>query len=156
MPIFTHNAYMGKRQVTPPVPRDAALRQIDVLESVGVQPQRMAIGHVCCLDDPKADIPIQIAKRGAFVGFDRVTLEILPDADRVVMVMALVNAGYADHLLLSSDFAVGQALKKNGGPGLGQTAAVFGPQLLKAGLDETVLRKILVDNPRRFLAHVPK
>jgi phosphotriesterase-related protein len=155
VPIFTHNAYLGRRPATPPVPRDAALRQIDALESAGVKPRSMAIGHVCCLDDPKADIPIQIAKRGAFVGFDRVTLEVLPDADRVVMVMALVEAGFADHLLLSSDFAVAQALKKNGGPGLGQTATVFGPKLLKAGMDEGTLRKILVDNPKRFLAHVP-
>jgi phosphotriesterase-related protein len=156
VPIFTHNAYLGRRPVTPPVPRDAALGQIDVLESMGVRPQSMAIGHVCCLDDPKADIAIQIAKRGAFVGFDRVTLEVLPDADRVVMVMALANAGYADHLLLSSDFAMGQALKKNGGAGLGQTATVFGPKLLRAGMDEATLRRILVDNPRRFLAYVPR
>jgi hypothetical protein len=57
----------------------------------------------------------QVAKRGAFVGFDRVTLEgILPDADRVVMVMSFVDAGYADQLLLSSDFSQEKALKKNG------------------------------------------
>jgi phosphotriesterase-related protein len=152
VPIFTHNAYMGRR----PVPQEAALRQIDVLESAGVEPRSMAIGHVCCLDDPKADIPIQIAQRGAFVGFDRVTLEVLPDADRVAMVMAFVEAGYADHLLLSSDFAVGQALNENGGPGLGQTATVFAPRLLKAGMTEAMLRRILVDNPRRFLAFIPK
>jgi predicted metal-dependent phosphotriesterase family hydrolase len=28
--------------------------------------------------------------------------------------------------------------------------------LLKAGVDEATLRRVLVDNPRRFLAHVPK
>jgi phosphotriesterase-related protein len=73
VPVFTHNAYTGKRQVQTPIPRDTALRQLDLLEAQGAKPQNLAIGHVCCLDDPKAEIAIQLAKRGAFVGFDRVT-----------------------------------------------------------------------------------
>jgi phosphotriesterase-related protein len=156
VPVFTHNAYTGKRQVPTPVPRDAALGQLDLLESVGAKPQNLAIGHVCCLDDPKAEIAIQLAKRGAFVGFDRVTLATMPDPDRVIMVMAMAEAGVASQLLLSSDFYSEPALKKNGGPGLAQTATVFGPLLIKAGMSEAMLRRILVDNPRRFLAFVPK
>jgi phosphotriesterase-related protein len=157
VPVFTHNAYTGKRQVQTPIPREAALRQLDLLEAQGAKPQNLAIGHVCCLDDPKAEVAIQLAKRGAFVGFDRVTLTaIMPDEDRVAMILAMVNAGFADHVLISSDFYSQQALKTNGGPGLGQAATVFGPRLLKAGLPETTLRRILVDNPRRFLAFVPR
>ena len=157
VPVFTHNPYTGKRQVQTPVPRDAALRQLDILESTGAKPQNLAIGHVCCLDDPKAEIANALAKRGAFVGFDRVTLTgIMPDEDRVAMIMAMVNAGNADHVLISSDFYSQAALKKNGGPGLGQAATVFGPMLLKAGLPPATLHSILVDNPRRFLAFVPK
>ena len=38
LPIFTHNAY----GTGPNVPADAGLRQLDVLESVGVKPQRIA------------------------------------------------------------------------------------------------------------------
>ena len=78
LPIFTHNAYASK--ANPPVPRDAALRQVDLLEGAGVNLQHLAIGHVCCLDDPTAEVARQVAKRGAYVGFDRVTLEFLPDA----------------------------------------------------------------------------
>jgi phosphotriesterase-related protein len=155
LPVFTHNAYTGTRTTPNPVPHDAALRQLDVLEGAGAKPGRLAIGHICCLDDPKAEVAQQLAKRGAFVGFDRVTIPIVPDAERVVMIMAMVEAGYADHVLLSSDFAVANSLKKNGGAGIGQAATVFGPMLLKAGLPETTLHRILVDNPRRFLAFVP-
>ena len=156
LPIFTHNAYSGKRQVQPPIPKDAALRQLDILEKAGAKPASIAIGHVCCLDDPKAETAIAIAKRGAFVGFDRVTLMTMPDADRVIMATAIAEAGYADHLLLSSDFYSEAALKKNGGAGLAQTATVFGPLLLAAGMTEHMLRGILVDNPRRFLCFSPK
>jgi predicted metal-dependent phosphotriesterase family hydrolase len=65
-----------------------------ILESAGVNPQRVAIGHLCCHDDPKAEIPIAIAKRGAFVGFDRVVsgVMILPDEKRLQMALALLEA----------------------------------------------------------------
>ena len=72
------------------------------------------------------------------------------------MIKAFLDAGHADHLLLSSDFATGRALKKNGGPGVAQTVTAFGPLLTKAGVPEATLKKILVDNPKRFLAFVPK
>ena len=156
LPIFTHNAYTGTRPVTTPIPMDTALKQLDVLESAGANPRHVAIGHVCCLDDVKAEIPKQLAKRGVFVGFDRVTLPIVPDPQKVTTILAFLEAGYVDRLLLSSDFATGRALKKNGGPGIAQTVTVFGPMLLEAGVSEATLRHILVDNPRRFLAFAPK
>src|SRR5262245_42393169 len=157
IPIFTHNAYTGVRVVDPPVPMDAALKQLDVLEAAGADVKHVAIGHVCCLDDPNVETAKALAKRGVFVGFDRVTINaIIPDDKRVAMVLAFLDAGHADRLLLSSDFSSGRALKKNGGPGVAQTVTVFAPMLAKAGVGETVLRRILVENPKRFLGVVPK
>lgn len=156
LPVFTHNPYTGLRAADPPVPMDAALRQLDVLEAAGADPRHVAIGHVCCLSDVKADIPKQLAKRGVFVGFDRVGIPIVPDPQKVATILAFLEAGYADHLLLSSYFSSGRGLKRNGGPGIAQTVTVFGPMLTKAGVDDVTLRKILVDNPRRFLAVVQK
>jgi predicted metal-dependent phosphotriesterase family hydrolase len=72
------------------------------------------------------------------------------------MILAFLEAGHTDQLLLSSDFANGRGLKKNGGPGVGLTVTTFAPMLTKAGVSEAVLHRILVDNPRRFLAVVPK
>lgn len=157
IPIFTHNAYTGVRVVDPPVPMDAALKQLDVLESAGADVRHLAIGHVCCLDDPNVATAKALARRGVFVGFDRVTINvIIPDEKRVAMILTFLDAGHTDRLLLSSDFATGRALKKNGGPGIAQTVTAFAPTLAKAGVSETVLRGILHDNPRRFLAFVPK
>jgi phosphotriesterase-related protein len=154
LPIFTHNAYTGVRASS--VPRDSALRQLDVLEGAGVKPQSVAIGHVCCLDEPTAEIAKAVAKRGAFVGFDRVTIEaIIPDARRAAMLLALLDAGYADQVLLSSDFSSARSLKKNGGAGLAQAATVFAPMLVKAGASQAAVSRILDDNPRRFLAFRP-
>ncbi len=132
-----------------------ALEQLDVLESAGVHPARVAIGHVGGLNDPAAEVPKAIAKRGAFVGFDR--QGGAGDGIQVKMVMAMLEAGYADKLLFSSDFAIGgNQLRHNGGPGYAKTVTVFVPKLREAGVDETTLHGILVDNPRRLLAFVPK
>ena len=100
LPIFTHNAY----GTGPNVPKDAGLRQLDAFESVGVSPERVAIGHSCCLDDPSAEVVKAIAKRGAYVGFDRVTGGLVPDDKKVAMILAFLEAGYVDRLLLSSDY----------------------------------------------------
>jgi phosphotriesterase-related protein len=157
IPIFTHNAYTGVRVVDVPVPMDAALKQLDLLEGAGADLRHLAIGHVCCLDDPNVATAKALARRGVFVGFDRVTINaIIPDEKRVAMILAFLDAGHADRLLLSSDFSTGRALKKNGGPGIAQTVTAFAPLLATAGVSESVLRGILQDNPRRFLAFVPK
>ena len=149
--IFTHNAY----GTGPNVPKDAGLRQLDVFESVGVKPGRVVIGHTCCLDDPEADIIRQIAKRGAWVGFDRMNTveQFVTDEKRVKMLLKFLDAGYVNQLLLASDFTGGRTLE---GPLYARTKTVFAPKLAQAGVKEEIIHQILYDNPRRFLAFVPK
>src|SRR5262249_25944639 len=125
-----------------------------LFESMGVKPQRVVIGHVGGLIDPKVEVHKAICKHGAFVGFDR--QGTAGDARQVPMVMALIEAGYADNLLFASDFSNAAQLKRNGGLGYAQTLTVFAPKVRQAGADEQTLHKILVDNPRRLLAFVPK
>lgn len=150
LPIFTHNAY----GTGPNVPRDSGLRQLDAFESVGVDPRRVAIGHTCCLDDPKAEIIIEIAKRGAFVGFDRVTGGLVPDDNKVVMVLAFLAAGFAERLLLSADYNF--TARSAARPGYASALTVFVPKLRQAGVSDAILRQITITNPRRFLAFVPR
>ena len=148
LPVFTHNAYGTGENVRP----DAGLTQLDVLESVGVSPENIVIGHACCLDDPSASVLIEIAERGAFVGFDRVTGGRVDDPQKVVTIMAFLEAGHADKLLISSDFTGRRSETR---PGYGNSITVFAPLLREAGVDEDVLGAIQRDNPRRFLAFVP-
>jgi phosphotriesterase-related protein len=142
--IFTHTNF-GK----------GALEQLDLFESMGVKPARLAIGHVGGLNDPQVEVQKAICKRGAFAGFDR---QGGPgDAAQVKMILTLLEAGYADNLLFSSDFSAGgNQLKRNGGPGYAKTLSVFVPKLREAGVNEKTLHGILVDNPRRLLAFVPR
>jgi phosphotriesterase-related protein len=145
IPIFTHTGIPGK----------SALEQLDILEDVGVDPKHVVIGHLTNLVDPNTEVHRAICRRGAFVGFDR---QGGPNDDPVVpIVMSLIDAGYADHLLFSSDFSNAAMLKRNNKElGYAKTLTVFVPKIKKAGASDEVLRQIMNDNPRRFLAFVPK
>ena len=154
LPVFTHNAYSIRAT---DVPRDAALRQLEIYQAAGADLASVCIGHICCLDDPAADIAVEIARSGAYVGFDRVTLNgTMPDANRVAMAKALIEAGHADKLLLASDFYSARTLKSEGGNGIAQTLTVFAPMMREAGVPDSTLRMILEDNPRRFLTFTPR
>lgn len=149
LPIFTHTAN-GK----------GALEQLDILESVGVKPQHVTVGHLCCYFDPQPwrELHQAIAKRGAYVGFDRVGGEESGagrDASRLKMVLAFLEAGYADQALLASDFSFLSSTKGAGGGGYARVVTQFVPMLRREGVKEETLRGILVDNPRKFLAFVP-
>jgi phosphotriesterase-related protein len=132
-----------------------ALEQIDIYESVGVKPDRVVIGHLDGFDDPQ--LHVSVAKRGVYVGFDRVNNG---DAERnkqsVRNIMRFVEAGYVNRLLLGSDFAQERLLKHSGGPGYAMTWTVFVPMLRAAGMPDDVVHQVMYDNPRRFLAFVPK
>jgi len=72
------------------------------------------------------------------------------------MIRSSPDAGYGDRLLLSSDLAREPLMKRNWGAGYSTVLAIFLPKLRYAGIPEETIRSIPVDNPRRFLAFVPK
>ena len=145
LPIFTHTANGA-----------GAEEQLDILESAGVRPERVAIGHLGSVASPAVDVHKTICARGAFVGFDRQGGR--SDEMNVLMILELLAAGYADRLLISADFGVNvwPSWQQNGGPGVSRALTVFVPKLRAAGVSDETLRGITEDNPRRFLACVPK
>jgi len=167
VPIFTHNNYATGANV----PMDMALRQLDALEAGGANPKSIALGHVCCLFDPMVDVARRVARRGAFLAFDRVTRQQqwVSDANRIIMLKALLDAGLEQSILLSSDYIgrvntnvgevngyPGPLHGRDGGPGYARPLVLFVPQLRQAGIPDDVIRRITQDNPRRFLTFVPK
>lgn len=154
LPIFTH------------VPHEScpscAIEQIDLYESAGVDMGHLCIGHLSTIqrsDDPGWETHKEIAGRGAFIGFDtvghRMSASFIPEREKVDMVLNALEAGYEDHILLSSDFANTAQIKANWGNGFSTVLVQFVPKLRYYGVPEETIRKILVDNPRRWLAHVP-
>lgn len=167
LPIFTHNNY----STGPNVPAEMALYQLDEFEAVGVRPESVALGHICCHYDPKVDVAKRVAKRGAFVAFDRVTRQQqwVSDEHRIRMIRAFLDAGHIDNLLISSDYIgrvntnvgevngyPGPLHARDGGPGYARPLKLFVPLLRKNGVKDKAIAQITRDNPRRFLSFVPK
>jgi phosphotriesterase-related protein len=156
--VFTHVPNQGCPS--------CALEQLDILESQGVDPLRVCVGHVADFhphQDPGWQTQKTLAKRGAWLGFDSVgaPLELAnivetTDAQKVKMVLSLLDAGYEDRLMFSSDFFKAKNLKANFGAGLSAVMTVFIPKLRHAGVSDAAIRRMLVDNPRRFFAFVPR
>lgn len=141
LPIFTHTGNGVE-----------ATEQLDLLEAVGVDPNRVVIGH---LGYPDVTVHAELCRRGAYVGFDRLGGQPEADAAQVPMVVALIEGGFTDRVLLASDFALPADTRGHGGPGYGKTITRFVPLLREAGVDDETLRRITSENPRRFLAFEP-
>lgn len=128
-----------------------ALEQLAILESEGLDPARVVVGHLdFTLDEAYLR---RVLETGAFVSFDQVSkTKYAPDAARAAMVWRLVEAGYSDQLLLSGDLARRSYLRAyGGGPGLTFLVERFPRYLYDAGLDGATVRRLYVDNPARAL-----
>jgi phosphotriesterase-related protein len=155
LPILTHVPHEG-------CPK-CALEQLEVFLSQGAKPENIAIGHLATIQssqDPTMETHKTIAKRGAFIDFGPLGHEMarshVPEAEKVKRFMMLMDAGLEDRVMLSSDLGNYNHLKTNWGLGFSSVLLQFVPKLRRAGVKETLIRKVLVDNPRRFLAFVPK
>lgn len=145
LPIFTHTGIPGK----------SALEQLDLLEDGGADLSKVIIGHLNSLTDlNNTEIQRAIMRRGATVGFDR--QGGAGDAGAVAIVKLFVDMGYERNIMFASDLSSAREMKRNGGGGYAKTLTVFAPKLREAGVSEASLRTILYDNPRRWLAFVPK
>jgi phosphotriesterase-related protein len=155
LPLFTHTPHSSCPS--------CAIEQLDIFESLGVDLRHVVIGHLSAIksdDDPTAATHRQIARRGAYIGLDTMGHEMsqsfIPEADKVKLVQRLLDAGLEDQLIFSSDFANPKHLKSNWGMGFMTVVTQFGPKLRYAGVKDETIRKITIDNSRRFLACIPK
>ena len=158
LPIFTHTEHEGCRP--------CGLEQLDVFEEENVDFSRVCIGHLSDItseQDPGWTAQLEVGRRGAYLGFDTVGRALglegsgdIPEADKVRMVLSVLEAGYEDQVLLAADFAASRDLKSNWGNGFATAIVQFVPKLRHAGVDDATLHKITVDNPRRFMAFVPR
>lgn len=123
---------------------------LDLFESEGVDSRRVIVGHV----DENADLRHleALCRRGAYVQFDVIgKRHWMLDETRADLIAALVDHGYVGHLLLSTDRNRESELTRGGGVGYGYLLTQFIPMLQAAGVEQTAIRAMLVDNPRRVL-----
>ncbi|MFI8093018.1 phosphotriesterase [Streptomyces sp. NPDC086080] len=132
-----------------------ALHDLGVVLDEKLPADRVVVGGLDRRDAVAAGAPLEVARRGAYVALDHVGTEddtCLTDAERVALVAALVEAGFADRVLLSAG-ATGVA---KGHPGndvpYSYLLTTFVPLLKTRGLSDEDTRRILVENPRDLLS----
>lgn len=135
-------------------------RVIAVLEDEGVAPGRMIMGHMDA--NPDLDYHLRVAERGVFVEYDHFGREdhaghmeqrYTQDERRVELLLTLLERGFVDQLLVSQDVCAKIDLHRHGGNGYDHVVRRIVPRLRAAGIGDDAVGAILVDNPRRALAH---
>jgi phosphotriesterase-related protein len=120
---------------------------------------------MCHIDRTIADVRavIDLATTGLWLEYDLFGLETsyypyhpafdMPnDGGRMAHVLALMEAGHADQILLSHDIAYKHSLMKYGGYGYHHLLINVVPRLRAKGVDDAGLRRLLVENPARAIA----
>lgn len=128
-----------------------AKEQLDILEKEGVDPARVAVGHLDLVDN--IEYHLQIARRGVFVQYDTIGKNSYQsDEVRIRLILEMLERGFAGQLMLSCDITRMSYLKSCGGHGYDYLLTQFVPRLNDAGVDQKSLKVILEENPAKFLA----
>ncbi|NHM31434.1 phosphotriesterase family protein [Neobacillus terrae] len=140
-PLSTHTEIgtMGKEQLA-------------IFKNHNVNLKKISFGH----QDLNLNFEEQclILDSGAYMQFDTVGKNrYRKDEDRADNLVALLNKGYEDQLMLSCDITRRSHLLSNNGYGYSHLFTVFVPMLKERGVSDEVIEKMLVLNPRKFLAY---
>lgn len=127
---------------------------LDVVEASGGDVHATVLCHMTpSLADPAYQHAL--ADRGAWLGYDMVGMDYLYPGDRQCpgdediarAVVALLEAGYGDRLLLSGDVFLKMMLVRHGGFGYAHVITTFADRLRRHGLDQATLDGLFVANP---------
>lgn len=130
------------------------LDQLDLYEAHGVDPAAVLVSHVCSGDEP-VDYAVAIARRGAYVGLDRVGHSAHDDLHWINLIRTLFDAGLGDRVLLSHD-----SVQRFDGPAeiadhtfrsIDHISTDFRRRALDEGIGLDMLHHVTVQNPLRWL-----
>lgn len=131
-------------------------KQLDIFEEEGADLSRCIIGHASSCSN--LGYLVETLGRGASLGFDTIGMNwAFPDEIIVGLVVALVNMGYANQILLSVDrvpfYKERSSKDPKGDPvDFGFLHREFIPRLFKSGVAEESVIQMTRDNPQRIFA----
>ena len=137
--------------------RQVGKQQLPILREEGVDLRRVKVDH--SNDTADLEYLTWLLEQGCYLGLDRYPGYNLSPVGRTKTMKALIDAGHANHLLLSHDWGVVRVSelfpqkKERRNPFLYIEKVVF-PQLREMGVPETTLNSLCVDGPRSFFEGV--
>lgn len=143
---------------------DSPLQILKIVEKAGADMSRVIMEHL----DRTAysfDSMVEMAKTGCYLEFDCFSMEgyyprrygvfdIPNDAARVNYIIRLIDQGYLNQILISTDTAMKARLVAYGGPGYAHIPDNVIPWMRAKGMPEEIINAITVENPKRMLTFV--
>jgi len=144
-------------------------KQAAIFESEGLSPSNACIGHT---DNSAADYQLGLITRGYYLGMDQLPrggpappgtplqqAGALTWEQRYAQIKALVDAGFADRIVLGNDHSIAMSLQPTAADRLRLVQNPDGilfvsrkaiPALKAIGISEQAIRTMTVEAPRRF------
>ncbi len=140
---------------------ESPLRILHILDKAGADITRVIIEHL----DRTAysfESMVEMARSGCYLEFDCFSMEgyyprrygvfdMPNDAMRVNYIIRLIDKGYLNQILVSTDTCMKARLVSYGGPGYAHIPDNVIPWMRAKGMPEDVIHTITVENPRRIL-----
>ena len=160
-PVSFHRGGIGRER----------LQVIAVLGEEGTDMSRVVFGHSDFISGD-LDLMLELLGHGVYIQFDLlgrvgVPLRFVPAVDDLAMFLTsagtaavaeaipkLIEAGYADRVLLSQDVCTKMQLKRYGGTGYSFIMEKFLPEMRSRGVSEEHIQMMMVGNPKRILTFV--
>lgn len=143
------NAVIGSHTIRGDVVRE----QLDIIESVGLSPQRFIWIHTQAEED--FELHIEMGVRGAWLEYDAIgNPDVRPDDYYLECIQHLLEADLGDQILLSHDRGWYDPALPGGGTPKPYTylSEVFLPNLRAAGVDQDTIHQLTHTNPFRAFA----
>ena len=143
---------------------ESPLQILQILDKAGADLSRVVMDHL----DRTAysfETMLEIAKSGCYLEFDCFGMEgyyprhygvfdMPNDASRVNYIIKLIDKGYLDKILISTDLCKKITLTSYGGPGYAHIIDNVIPWMRAKGLSEDIVNTITIENPKRVLTFV--
>jgi len=141
---------------------DMPMQLAEFVQKNGGDLRRTIMCHICrTIGDVRA--VIALAQTGIWLEYDLFGMEnsfypynpsfdMPNDGGRMAHVLALIETGHGDQILMSHDIAYKTSLVKYGGYGYHHLLVNVVPRLRAKGVDDAGLTRLLVENPARAFA----
>lgn len=130
--------------------KNTAFETVDTLLNLGVNPNKVIIGHQDLIDD--TNYHIELLKRGINIGFDTCGKSAyMPDETRAKNIIKLIEAGYGEHIVLSNDISRRTYFTSYGQQGYLAVMKIIVPLLKEYGATQQQINKLLIDNPAEIV-----
>ncbi len=150
---------------------DSPFEIIEILSSAGADISRVVISHIdrTIFDH---DARVKLARTGCYLEYDMFSFEgwypdravlseanpikadLPSDAERINEIMALIDEGFLNQILISMDLCEKHRLWHYGGSGYAHILNNVVPLMREKGMAEEHIHALMVENPKRLLQFV--